>query len=244
MSWSLNKLMKKAKKTYPICSVVVPAAGSATRMEGINKILTTLDGTPILALTLQALEQCPLVTEIIVVTRRDLIVVVSQLCREFQISKATKVIVGGECRLDSVFAGVQEVRSDADLIAIHDGARPFPTQALLHEVFSCGATKGAAAPAVPLVDTIKQAKAGVVEKTIDRSGLWAIQTPQVFEASLIRGALQQAITDNAVLTDDCSAVERLGMKVAITQGEQTNLKITTPFDLMVGLAILQSREGF
>ena len=244
MSWILSNIIKKTKKNPPICSVIVPAAGNATRMGGLNKMFAELNGIPVLVHTLMALNQCPLVMEIIVVTRGDLIVPVSQLCRDFEIAKVTKVIVGGDERLNSVFAGVEEARSDADIIAIHDGARPFPTLNLLNEVISRGAETGAAAPAVPLVDTIKQAKNGVIEQTVDRSCLWAIQTPQVFDAALIRGALQKAITDNTVLTDDCSAVERLGMKVCLTQGEQTNLKITTPFDLIIGQAILQSREGF
>lgn len=233
---------RKKKKQVPFCSVVVAAAGSSTRMEGQDKMLAPLGGMPVLARTLLVLEQCPLVSELVVVTREDLIPLVGQLCRDFGVSKAAKVVAGGESRTQSVLRGVNECSPHAELIAIHDGARPLVTPEELEEVLCKGAETGAAAPAVPVKDTIKEAEDGLVTGTPERSRLFAIQTPQVFEASLIRAALTKAEAERLSLTDDCAAVERLGMKVTLTRGTYENIKITTPVDLILGEAILNWRE--
>ncbi len=244
MYLNFAKLFQKNKEIPPRCGVVVPAAGTASRMEGMDKILTPLVGLPVLARTLLALEGCPLVTEIVVVTRSDLIVPVADLCVLHNIAKVTRVVVGGEERIHSVSIGVGELSTNIDLIAIHDGARPFPSQQLLEEVIITAAKTGAAAPAIPIVDTVKRAENHIIQETVDRSQLWAVQTPQVFDAGLIQGALKKAVDDGAVLTDDCSAVERLGMQVTLTQGERTNIKITTPFDLALGRVIVGQQQNF
>lgn len=230
------------KKKSPItCSAVIVAAGSARRMEGIDKILTPLGELPVLVHTLYAFQDCPRFDEIIIVTREDLIVEVSRLCKEFQFDKVRKVIVGGQERIHSVRAGIREVRSDAQLIAIHDGARPLVTQEILEETVSAAAKSGAAVPALPVTDTIKLAERGVTQETVDRSKLVAVQTPQIFDAGLIKAALEKAIADGENLTDDCAAVERLGMKVTLTKGSRENIKLTTPFDLLLGTTILEAR---
>ena len=223
------------------CSAVIVAAGSARRMGGIDKILAPLGELPVLIHTLYAFQDCPAVTEIVVVTRSDLLVEVSRLCKDFTLDKVRKVVVGGEERIHSVQAGLSETRPDAELIAIHDGARPLVSQEIIDAAISQAGKTGAAAPAVPLMDTIKQAENGLIEETVDRSSLWAVQTPQVFEAGLIRAAIQKALDENVTLTDDCAAVERLGMKVVLTPGDRANLKITTPLDLILGEAILAAR---
>lgn len=184
-------MAQRKGRGVPICSVVIPAAGSSSRMEGIDKILEPLGELPVLVRTLQVFQSCDLVHEVIVVTREDLIVPVSQLCRDFMLDKVTKVMVGGAERVLSVRIGVQEARRDAALIAIHDGARPLLSREVLEEVLKKAAVTGAAAPAIPMVDTIKRAERGVVVETMDRSSLWAVQTPQVFEASLIRRPLKR-----------------------------------------------------
>lgn len=233
---------RKKQNSSPFCSVVVTAAGSSTRMGGEDKMLSLLGGIPVLARTLLALEQCSLASELVIVTRGELIALVGQLCREFGITKASKVVMGGDSRTRSALCGVSQCSPRAELIAIHDGARPLVTQEVLEEVMRKGAQTGAAAPAVPVKDTIKEAEDGLVTGTPDRSRLYAVQTPQVFEASLIQSALTRAEQEQCVLTDDCGAVERLGMKVTLTQGTYENIKITTPVDLIVGEAILSWRE--
>ena len=151
------------------------------------------------------------------------------------------MIVGGQERIHSVQAGLREVDPEADLIAIHDGARPLVPQEIIRDTVARAALTGAAAPAIPLTDTVKRTEDGLVVETVDRSSLWAVQTPQVFEAGLIKGAIQKAMEDGELLTDDCGAVERLGMKVTLTSGSRENIKITTPLDLILGEAILQAR---
>lgn len=220
------------------CTAVVPAAGHSTRM-GEEKLLLPLGDTPVLLWTLRALDGCPYITEIIVVTREDLIVPVGQLCKDAALAKVRKVVVGGETRTASVLAGIREADPAAELIAIHDAARPLVTQGILNAAIEKATETGAAAPAMPVKDTIKQAVDGVVELTPDRTKLYAVQTPQVFEHGLILGALEKAEADGAEVTDDCSAVERLGVPVYLTAGSYENIKITTPEDLTVAEAVLE-----
>lgn len=234
-----DKLFRRKKPAAGFsCTAVVPAAGSSTRM-GEDKLLMPLHDVPVILWTLRALDGCPYITEIIVVTREDLIVPVSQLCRDAALAKVRKIVVGGNTRTESVLAGIREADPTADFIAIHDAARPLATQGLLNAVIEKASERGAAAPAVPVKDTIKRAVDGVVEATPDRSQLYAVQTPQVFEHGLILGALEKALADGTELTDDCSAVERLGVPVHLTAGAYENIKLTTPEDIFTAEAILE-----
>lgn len=221
---------RKLNKTA-ICSAIVVAAGNSSRM-GQDKILADLGGVPVIIHSLRTLDAMEEIGEIIVVTREDLIPRIASLCREHRLNKVKKVVCGGASRAESSRLGTLEVNADAQLIAIHDGARPLVTETVIHDAVLRAAETGAAAPAIPVKDTIKLADHGVAEKTLDRSQLYAVQTPQVFEASLIRAALQKALDDGADVTDDCSVVERLGMKVSLTAGSERNLKLTTPMDLL------------
>lgn len=232
---------KKKQAVRPYCAAVVAAAGSSSRMQGEDKIMLPLAEKPVIVHTLLALEYCPHIQEIVVVTREDLIVPIANFCSDYSLTKVTKVIAGGETRAHSVRLGLLEVSNQADLIAIQDGARPLVSQDVLNEVITTAAKCGAAAPAIPVKDTIKQAVNSIVEGTPDRALLFAVQTPQVFEAALIRAALHQAVEENLPITDDCSAVERLGMKVTLTRGSEENIKITTPMDMAVAEAVLQRR---
>ena len=224
---------KKKKKAGPHCSAIIVAAGSSSRM-GFDKLLADVGGTPVLVRCIEAFQQAPSISEVVVVTREDLVPEVARLCQEFQLIKVTKVIRGGETRTQSARLGTLEANRDVPLIAIHDGARPFVTVQVIEDAVAQAGKNGAAAPAVPVKDTIKIAKDGLVEQTLDRAQLYAVQTPQVFDASLIRAALQKALDDGVELTDDCAAVERLGMKVVLTAGDDRNIKLTTPADLLLG----------
>lgn len=225
----------------PCCAAVVPAAGSSTRM-GQDKLFAPLGGVPVLIHTLRALESCPSVGAIIVVTRPDHLVEVGKLCREAALSKVSKVVSGGATRTESVLAGVEAVGEEYPIVAIHDGARPLVSREVVEAAIAAAASGSAAAPAVPVKDTVKEAERGIVTATPDRSRLFAVQTPQVFDTDLIRTALTRAVEDGISLTDDCAAVERMGVPVALTQGSYTNLKITTPEDLAVAEALLEWRE--
>lgn len=221
-----------------VCSVVVVAAGSSTRM-GSDKILINLAGVPAIIHSLRTFENMPEVGEIVVVTREDLIPSIAALCRDHRITKVTNVIRGGSSRVESSRLGTLAVNSGAKLIAIHDGARPLVPEEVVRMAIVRGMETGAAAPAIPLKDTVKAVNNGLVESTLDRSTLRAIQTPQVFDSALIRAALQSALDDRADITDDCSAVERMGMKVSLTEGSERNFKLTTPTDLLLAECFLQ-----
>lgn len=230
---------RKRKGTQaPGCAMVVVAAGSSQRM-GQDKMFLELDDRPVLAHTLAALEASDRVEEIVVVTREDLVGPVAALAREMTLTKVTKVVRGGATRVESAQLGVAEVSPQAKLIGIHDGARPFVSSQVMERVVDKAAQTGAAAPAIPVQDTIKVAVNGVVDHTPDRATLFAVQTPQIFDGDLIRGGLTKAMQDNAPLTDDCSAVERLGMPVSLVEGDRSNIKLTTPADLAVARVILE-----
>ena len=222
------------------CTAVVAAAGSSRRM-GTDKLLMPLGEVPVLIRTLRALDNSEDIDEIVVVTRQDLIVPVSQLIKDAALGKVSKVVVGGETRTASVLNGVREASPESDLIAIHDGARPRVTGRIIRQAVLKAGERGAAAPAVPVKDTLKRAVDGVVVETPDRAQLFAVQTPQVFEHGLILGALEKAVEDGAELTDDCAAVERIGMPVCLTEGSYENLKLTTPEDIAVAESILERR---
>lgn len=236
----MSIFQRKKKTEAPLCAAVVAAAGSSSRM-GEDKIMLSLGEEPVIVHTVRLLEQCPLISEIVVVTREALVVPVAQLCHDYGFSKVSKVVRGGATRTESVFQGVREITCGPRLIAIHDGARPFTPPEVVTAAIEQAQKSGAAAPALPVKDTLKLVKDGLVEKTVDRSQLYAVQTPQVFDADLIHAALQKAIEDKAEITDDCSAVERLGMKVVLTEGSEKNFKLTTQGDLILARGILEER---
>lgn len=229
---------RRKSKSSAVCSVVVVAAGSSTRM-GQDKMLLELDDVPVIVHTLRAFEQAPSVAEVVVVTREDLVPEIARLCQAYGLSKVTKVIRGGDSRTQSARMGTLEADGNLPLTAIHDGARPFVSVEVIEAAIARALETGAAVPAIPVKDTIKLAHNGLVEQTLERSALYAVQTPQVFDSALIRAALQKALDDGAELTDDCAAVERLGMKVSLTQGDERNIKLTTPIDLRFGSCILE-----
>lgn len=239
----LSKWKKHRELQRPFCSAIVPAAGNASRMQGIDKILADMGGKPVLAYTLLALNECPLIDEIIVSTREDLIVPIWELCRTYDIQKVTKVVKGGSDRAESIRNGLKETDPASELAAIHDGARPLVTQELLKEVIQKATKTGAAAPACLIKDTVKQSEDGkLIDKTIDRSHLYGVQTPQVFDRDFISAALTKCAEKEIPLTDDCSAAEAMGKKVHLTAGSYENIKITTPVDLIMGEAIIKWRE--
>ncbi len=221
-------------------TAVIVAAGTAQRMQGIDKALTPVDGIPLLLRTVNAVAASERIDRIVVVTRTDLIETAKMLCKDCL--KVTDVVVGGENRPQSVMNGLLAA-NDAELIAVHDGARPLVTVQVIDDAIAAAEKYGAAAPAIPVHDTIKTAKDGFVAQTPDRSTLFAIQTPQVFRAELIKNALQAAIGQKLPITDDCSAVELYGASVFLTKGSVENIKVTVPLDLAVAEAILKRRDA-
>ena len=243
MKGLLRRLLNKgASAVRPTCTAIIAAAGSSRRMGGGNKLLLSLDGAPVLAHTLRAVDRAESVEEIVIAAREEDLLTYAELCKAYGIQKPVKVILGGATREESVLRAALEAKTDAKLLAVQDGARPLVTPELFDAVVLRASVCAAAAPAVPVHDTVKVARDRRVTETPDRSTLFAVQTPQVFDAGLLKAALQSALTDNAVLTDDCSAVERLGKAVYLTDGDEENIKITTPLDLTIAEAILRRRE--
>lgn len=239
----LSFLKKTKARSRPQCTALVAAAGSSSRMGGVNKLLEPLDGVPVLVRTLTSLQLARQVDEIVVACRESDLLEISELCRTYGITKCSKVIRGGESRGHSVLLAAMEASPDAALLAVQDGARPLVTPGLIDRVISAAIRCGAAAPAVAVKDTIKTVRdGGAVAATLDRDSLRAVQTPQVFDADLLKGALQSALEQGAAITDDCSAVERLGKVVFLVEGEEENLKITTPVDMILAEAILAARK--
>ena len=238
----ITKFTKPARKLLKLkkCGAVIVAAGSASRMGGIDKVMAPLGGEPMIARTVRAFQDCDAVSEIVIVTRPDLILPITELCKGC--SKVTAVVAGGNSRQESVGNGLNALSKDIKLAAIHDGARPLITWQLIDWVIRAANTYGAAAPAIPVKDTVKTVEGGIVVNTPDRSKLRAVQTPQVFDIDLLKGALLKAQQDGAEVTDDCSAVERLGMKVKIVEGDEKNLKVTTPMDLKIAEMLLEEMK--
>lgn len=240
----LKKLFRRTpKRTRPYCAAIIAAAGSSVRYGGENKLMQELGGMPVLARTLLAVDRAGSIDEIVIAAREDELLPYAQLCKTFGIQKPVRVVPGGATRTESVLRAALEASEGATLLAVQDGARPLVTSALIDDAVAAAQRYHAAAPAVPVTDTIKVAHDGIVESTPERSTLFAVQTPQVFDAELLKAALQDALRADAALTDDCSAVERFGKEVHLTAGDWENIKITTPLDLTIAEAILQRREG-
>ena len=238
----ITKITRPARKLLPLksCGVVIVAAGSASRMGGIDKVMAPLAGEPMIARTVRAFQDCDAVKKIVVVTREDLILPITSLCSGM--SKVKAVVAGGSSRQESVHLGLNALSGEVQLVAVHDGARPLVSWQLIYRVIRAANTYGAAAPAIPVKDTIKVVKGGVVEQTPDRSNLFAVQTPQVFDFDLLRGALKKVEQEQLQVTDDCSAVEQMGMRVKIVEGDERNLKVTTPMDLKIAQMLLEETK--
>lgn len=235
----ITKVTRPARKLLKLktCGAVIVAAGSASRMGGIDKVMAPLGGEPMILRTVRAFQNCDAITSIVIVTREDLIRPISGLCKDMD--KVTAVVAGGSSRQESVHLGLNALPKGTKLAAVHDGARPLISWQVIDRVVRAANTYGAAAPAIPVKDTIKVVSGGLVQETPDRATLQAVQTPQVFDFALLRGALKKAEADGASVTDDCSAVERTGMKIKIVEGDERNLKVTTPMDLKIAELLLE-----
>ena len=232
-------LIRKVKNTT--CSVVVVAAGSSTRM-GKDKLFLDLEGIPVLARTLRVFEECGFVQEVILVVREDRAEKAADLCRTCGIQKVAKIIFGGATRTESVLAGVSSISRDARIVLVHDGARPLVTEDIVYDAMHKAALYSAAAPAIPVTDTIKEIQQDIVVRTPERSSLVAVQTPQAFVPEILKAALTSAVRDGKEYTDDCAAVEAMGVRVRLCKGSPENIKITRPIDMELAAEILRNRH--
>ena len=238
----ISKVTDGLRKVLPLkyCGAVIVAAGTASRMGGIDKVMAELNGEPMILRTVRTFQTCEAISEIVIVTREDLILPIMHLCAGLEKVKA--VVAGGSSRQESVERGLNALSAKVKLVAVQDGARPLITHEVIDRTVRAAHSYGAAAPAIPVKDTIKVVTGGVVKETPDRKTLQAVQTPQVFDIDLLKGALLKAYQDGAEVTDDCSAVERLGMKIKIVEGDEKNLKVTTPMDLKIAQMLLEEEK--
>jgi 2-C-methyl-D-erythritol 4-phosphate cytidylyltransferase/2-C-methyl-D-erythritol 2,4-cyclodiphosphate synthase len=221
---------------------IVLAAGMGRRMQSDQpKQFLDLKGRPLLVHTLCAFEACDSVDAIIVVASPDATEAISDLSAHCE--KVQSVVAGGKERQDSVAEGLKAVPGDADMIAIHDGARPLILPAEIDTVLASARASGAAVVGQPVSDTIKRVEKGEVAETLARSTLWAVQTPQAFRADVIREAHAKAKADGFLGTDDTALVERLGLTVMLVEGSRDNIKVTHPGDFERAEDILRRRSG-
>ena len=213
-------------------SAVVPAGGSGTRMGGpVPKQFQSLNGKPILFYTLKTLQDSGVISEIVlVVPEKEYKAACADWLGKPEIVK--KVVIGGEKRQDSVFNGFVEVSQDTEIVLVHDGVRPLLSQKMISESIDAAREYGAAITAIPVSDTIKRVvSSGLVSETIDREGLWRVQTPQAFRYPLLKEAFEKANSENFYGTDEGTLIEHLGKPVKIVEGSEQNIKITRPEDL-------------
>ncbi len=238
----VEKLTSAMRKVLPLkkCGCVIVAAGSASRMGGIDKVMAELMGEPMIVRTVRAFQNSDCITEIVIVTREDLIAPIMGLAANFDKVKA--VVKGGASRQESVMNGLNALGSNCKLVAIHDGARPLISETVIDRTVRAAHSYGAAAPMIPVKDTIKVVHGGLVDTTPNRDTLRAVQTPQVFDLDLLRGAMVKVEKEKIAVTDDCSAVEAMGMKVKAVEGDECNLKVTTPMDLKIARMLLEEMQ--
>jgi len=207
---------------------IIVAAGSGTRMAGLDKLFTEVAGRPMLAHAIAPFEECELVGRIVLVLAAEKVLRGRELVEAQAFSKVRNVVAGGVQRQDSVRLGLDAL-GDCDYVAVHDGGRPLVSAALIGRGLAAAREAGAAAPALRIADTVKEADdGGFVGRTLDRSRLWAVQTPQVFRYELLLRAHREVTQD---VTDDTAMVEALGEPVRLFEGERRNLKVTTAEDL-------------
>ena len=217
-------------KSDDALGVVVVAAGRSTRMEGTDKTFAVVQGAPLIVHTLRRLSASDTVDRIALVVASDAVPVAQALVSEFGVAKVVSVCAGGARRQDSVYAGLVAL-GECRWVAVHDGARPCVSEDLLARGLEAARSTGAAIAAVPVKDTIKVVGAGqTIVETLDRSTLWAAQTPQVFDRRLLMDAHHNSTGD---FTDDAAMVEAAGHSVNVFWGSYDNLKVTTPEDLTI-----------
>jgi len=226
-----------ARKKY---AVLIAAGGLGSRMNaGTNKLMMPLCGKPVLARTLAVFDGIPGVRQIAVVLHPALIETVEKMLPEWGITTPVTLVAGGATRQESVYIGLRALPEDTEIVAIHDGARPLVTRDIVQRTLDAAQEHGAAAAGIPVRDTLKRVGAeNRIEVTLDRNGLWQVQTPQVFRYDRILDAYRRAAENGWECTDDASIIERMGGKVVMVAGSARNIKITTPEDLDMAQRLL------
>lgn len=244
----IKKIVGNKKKFRPFVSAIIVAAGNAKRMnKEVGKIFMEIEGYPLISYTLQAFEDSDCIDEVILVVKEDDIVLTMDVVAEFEYTKVKRIIKGGKERSDSVLNGINEMNSKTEIVAVHDGARPFVMPEDIDNVVTEAIKNKAAALGVKVKDTIKIVDENMfVVETPERENLWAVSTPQVFSKDLLLKAYKIYKDKNPEgrkkTTDDSMLVEELGYKIKMVEGNYDNIKITTPEDIYIAESILRYRE--
>jgi len=223
-------------------SAIIVAAGQGTRMgPGVDKLFLELDGCPIVAHTWQRFDRAGCIDEILLVVRDGMQTAFAALAEKYRFRKPFRVVAGGKARQDSVWNGLEALSPAAEVVAIQDAARPCTSEALIAATIAAAQETGAAVAAQPVTDTIKESRDGrLIERTLDRSRLWAVQTPQTFRVQIIRRALSEVRRQGLMVTDDTAACELIGQPVQLVLSPQPNPKVTRPEDLPGVEALLRA----
>jgi len=243
----LGEAPKQVKGSFDYCkptksAAVIVSAGKGHRFAGEKKKqFLLLAGKPILCHTLDKFETCPSIDFIqLVVGQEDMDYTLKEIVEAYRYRKISKIVPGGKVRQESVKNGIESLPRETEIVVIHDGVRPFVTHKMIEETIQAATEFKAAIVAMPVIETIKMAGPDrIVLNTLDRESLWQVQTPQAFQADVIRRAFRKAAEEGFIATDDASLVERIGIKVYILPGSYNNIKITTPEDLILANLFLQ-----
>ena len=223
-------------------SAIIVAAGSSRRM-GFDKLEALLCGESVLTRSLTAFQNCPDVSEIIVVTSPAKMEAVRNAVDRLKLSKFAGAVEGGAERHLSVHAGLEQMNSDCDLVAVHDAARPLVSPNAISQCAAAAADSGAASLAHRIADTLKRANAsGEVSQSVSRDDLWAMETPQIFRVALLREAYRAVLERGDTVTDEVSALEVIGHPVKLVENAEPNFKITVPADLALAEALLKAKS--
>lgn len=224
---------------------LIAAAGKGKRMNTrISKPFIPIFGKPILAYTIEKFEKCKLINKIyLTVNSEEKEPCSRNVIIKYNFSKVQELVDGGETRQDSVYNGLKALDKDTDIVVIHDGARPLIEETLIRDSIEKAQKYGAAIAAIPIKDTVKKSENNFfINKTLNREEIWRAQTPQTFKYDLILPAYHKAYKDKYLATDDAAILERYGHKVKLIIGSEENIKITTPFDIIVAENFL--KKGF
>ena len=220
---------------------IIVAAGKSERMgPDVDKAFLSLGTRPVVAYSLLAFEQCPVIDGVVLVVRKDRVDSARAMAQMFGCSKVRAVVAGGASRQASVMNGMAELGDDVKIVAVHDGARPCVTPELIEETVKFAKRFGSGVAAIKVTDTIKEVDRGtLVSRTVDRTKLWAVQTPQTFRTECLRRAYQNIGKKKLAVTDEASAVEVIGEEVHLVPSSSLNIKITCPLDLSLAAMILK-----
>lgn len=225
-------------------TALIPAAGVGRRMgKRTAKQFLFLGDKPMLAHTLLAFQRAPEVDEVIpILSQEDMESCLKDIIEHYHLTKVKTLVVGGRERQDSVYNGLKKMEKDTEVVVVHDGVRPFVTQEMIRETVGHARKGECVVVGVPVKDTVKEVDAdGIVKRTLERSRLWAVQTPQAFPAKVLLRAYEDSYKKKYCGTDDSMLAERLGIKVRVIMGSYDNIKITTPEDLVIAEEILRRR---